>query len=469
MTQAVPDSSETATSRRTPARLSYAFVGTIALGTLLQALNSSMIAVAIVPIREDFHAGAAVSWLLSGLYLATMVGAPTMGRIADMVGPRRIFLTGLGIVALASTAAPFAQDIGWLIACRVLLGIGTSAQYPAGVALIRAAADKRGASAGSALGLLALCAQVAVALGPAIGGGLVALAGWQSIFLVNLPLVLFAAVLMLLRVPRDGVIRAAGLLRRLDPLGIALFAAAMSALVLFLLSVGARPNYALLVGFLALLGAFVWWEHRAADPFIDPRLLADNRALTATYLRTATTYVAFYLIFFGLPQWLEQGRGLDSAGAGLVVLPIAALGAVTVLLATRLERRAGARPTLIIGSVALALGGLAMALLLHSTTPIAVLVAVSALLGLPNGFNSLGNQTAMVRAAPAGRTGAASGLYRTSQYVGANLAAALIEVVGGAQAGDVGLHRMGVVVAAIGVVLAVAAVFSRQLRRPTGM
>jgi sugar phosphate permease len=91
------------------------------------------------------------------------------------------------------------------------------------------------------------------------------------------------------------------------------------------------------------------------------------------------------------------------------------------------------------------------------------------LLGLPNGFNSLGNQTSVYRAAPANRMGAASGLYRTSQYVGANLAAVVLALVfTGSAAGsatDAGLHRMAFTVAAIGAVLAVAALSSRHLRK----
>ena len=113
-----------------------------------------MIAVALVAIGNDFHAGTETQWLVSGLYLATAISAPTAGRLADLLGARRVFLTGLALVAVVSALAPLAPSLGWLIAARVLLGIGTGAQFPSGVAMIRRIADRRKASAVGALGLL---------------------------------------------------------------------------------------------------------------------------------------------------------------------------------------------------------------------------------------------------------------------------------------------------------------------------
>jgi MFS family permease len=474
-----------------PARL----VLPIATGTLLQALNSSMIAVALVQIKAEFHAGAAASWLISALYLATAVGAPTLGRLADLIGPRRVFLGGLAVTAVAAVAAVFAPTVGWLIAMRALLGIGTSAPYPAGLAMIRAEADRRGLSgAAGGLGALAIAGQVTVAFGPTLGGLLVQFAGWRAIFLVNMPFVLLAAVLAVRYLPsgRAGRARPAGadasgwssatsparrtgpvsggrnLFTKLDVPGMVLFGGAMSALMLVLLALPEHPAWsrlALLSAVAVLLGGLlVLRELRSDEPFLDVRLLARNRALSATYLRTAFTYVAFYAIFYGLPAWLEQGRGLGPAEVGLVVLPIAALGATTAGAAARLSRRSAPRLLLVVGSGVLLVGGLAMTGA-HAGTPVLVLTLLAALLGVPNGFNNIGNQTALYREAPAEQMGAASGLYRTSQYIGANIAAGLIEITFAGPPSDAGLHRMALVVAAISTTLLVTALLSRHLRR----
>jgi MFS family permease len=453
------------TTNRLPTRL----VVPIALGTLLQALNSSMIAVALVQIRDAFHAGTSASWLISALYLATAVGAPTMGRIADVIGPRRVFLGGLVLIAVAAVAAPFAPDIGTLIVCRVLLGIGCSAPYPAGLAMIRTEADRLGlANVSGGLSVLTVAGQVAVAFGPTLGGLLVQVASWQSIFLVNLPFVLVAGFFAIRYLPADGR-RAdrpsvATVLRKLDVPGLLLFSGAMTALMLVLLSLTGSPQWYLLPVFAILGVLLVLRERRARDPFIDVRLLAANRPLSMTYLRTALTYVAFYAVFYGLPSWLEQSKGLDPGTAGLVMLPLAAVGVVTTTVAARMVRNRGPRVLLVIGSVVF----VAAALLLtrvDSTAPIIGLVALSAVLGLPNGFNSMGNQTALYETAPAGQIGAASGLYRSSQYVGANLAAALIELTSAGPSTDGGLHRTALAILVIAAVLAVTAVTSKHLRR----
>jgi MFS family permease len=475
----------TTATRPDDTRLPVRLLLPIALGTLLQPLNSSMIAVALVPIRAEFHSGAATSWLISGLYLATAVGAPTMGRLADLLGPRRVFLTGAALVGIAATAAVFAPSTGWLIAARVLLGLGSAAPYPAGLAMIRAEADRRGVggAAGGGLGVLAVAGQVTVALGPTLGGLLVQFAGWRGVFLVNLPFVLVAAFFAVRCLPADRD-RArltdrdrpadrdrapsgggGGVWRRLDVPGMVLFTAAMAALMLVLLSLADHPRWSLAPVVLVLAGALVWWELRAARPFLDVRLLAGNRPLANTYLRTAVTYVAFYSIFYGLPGWLAQGRGLDPAKVGLVLLPVASLGAVTVVLATRLERRTGPVALLVIGSAVLLAGGLALTGV-GAGTPVLALVGLAALLGVPNGFNSLGNQTSLYLAAPADQMGGASGLYRTSQYVGANLAAAVIELCYlDGQPSDAGLHRLGLVIGAISAVLLVAALLAWRRRQ----
>ncbi|GAA1667578.1 MFS transporter [Fodinicola feengrottensis] len=443
------------------------FSASVALGTLLQPLNSSMIAVALVQIGVAFHAGSQTQWLVSGLYLATAVSAPTAGKLADLFGARKVFLTGLALVAVVSLLAPFSPSLGWLIAARVLLGIGTGAQFPAGVAMIRRIADQRKASAVGALGILSIFAQTSAALGPSLGGVLVGGFGWESIFFVNIPMTLAAAICVLRMVPPDVPREIGGwrqVVREIDLPGLIIFSVAMTALMLTLLSLADQPQWALLAVAVPAFAVFGWWERRAATPFVDVRLLVRSKALSLTYVRTLLTYTAFYAIFYGLPGWLEQARHLNPTAVGLVVLPIATLGALTIVVATRIAHRKGPRPLLVVGSAGLLVGGLALALAVHSATPIVVLVLISAVLGVPNGFNSLGNQLSVYRAAPAEATGSASGLFRTSQYVGANFAAVAIALVFAGPASDPGLHRMGALVAIIGAILLIDAVLMR--RRP---
>ena len=466
MTAADPS---TAPRQGNGAGLPATLVGTIAAGTVLQALNASTMAVALVDIREHFHGGAATTWLISVLYLATAVGSPTAGRLADLFGARRVFLTALALTAVSSVASCLAPTLGWLIAFRALLGIGTCAAYPAGLALLRADADRRGITLpATALSVLAIGGQVMIAIGPVVGGFLVHLWGWRAIFAMNVPLAAGIGALALAVLPDDRrrptTTVSKPLWRELDVVGAGVFAAFISVLMLFLLSLAHRPNWWLVAALLALAALLVGWELRAPTPFIDVRVLVRNRALTATYLRTALTYVAFYQVFYGLPAWAQTARGLSPSAAGLVMLPMAVLAAITVFGAGRLLRRTGYWPVLAAGSAVLLAGATGL-LHMHSASSLLVVLAVAALLGVPNGLNNIGNQSALYQQAAAADTGIASGLYRTSQYVGANIAAAMIELCFAGPASDPGLHRMAAAVAVISVVLLAGALLGSLRQR----
>ncbi len=454
---------------RLPGRL----VGPIVLGTLLNALNSSMIAVALVSIQQTFAPGARFDtmWLVSGLYLATAVGQPTMGRLADRFGAKRMFCIGLAIVLLASVLAPFAPSLGALVAARVALGIGTSAAYPAGMALIRAWSQRHanGATPTGGLGAISIAAQVAVAFGPPLGGALVQFAGWRAIFWINVPIVLASFITAARWLPADPPYQGAqarrtlgGTLKELDVPGLVLFVLTLTCLLLFLQTVAHRPNWLLLGATVLLAPLLVQWERQAATPFIDVRMLAENRPLLGTYLRCVGTYAVFYAIFYALPMWLQEARGLSAANAGLAMLPIAALGTVTTFVATRIAHRHGPRPVLIAGSALLCIGSVVMSFF-TSSLPIAAVVLLSIVFGVPNGFNNLGNQATLYQSAPHDRIGAASGLYRTAQYVGGSLSFALVGVALGHPASDRGLRELAIVLAAISVVLLLNAASSRHI------
>src|SRR5262249_10656552 len=198
------DVSDAAKSARPARRPGRRLAGAVLAGTLLNPLNSSMIAVALVLIQSDFRVSVATaSWLLSGFSLAAAVAQPLMGRFADLFGPRRVFCTGLLVVGVASVLAPLAPAFGWLIACRMLQALGTSAAYPAGLAILRTV-DPQGQAPAGTLGALSIASSVSVALGPVLGGFLAARAGWPAIFLVNIPLTAVGLLLAWRWLPPDA-------------------------------------------------------------------------------------------------------------------------------------------------------------------------------------------------------------------------------------------------------------------------
>lgn len=330
---------------RVPTRVSAA-VGT---GSLLQPLNSSMIAVALVTIGVELHIDSGISWLISALYLATAVAAPTAGRLADLFGPRRIFFAGLALVAIGGVLGPLLPTLGGLIAARVILGIGTATQYPAAMAIIRARARRASEDASGAMSVLGVCAQVSVAFGPTLGGLLVSTLGWQAIFLINVPLTVISAVWVSRvttpderrvggpdRVADDhGSARGSGRAGGLDVLGLILFAATLTTLMLFLLSLAGGARFGWLIAVLPLAAALLLRERRATTPFLEFALLARNPRLGVIFLRQLLVSTAFYSIFYSVPQWLEGVKRFGPDESGLLIIPIAAIGVISTLLATR--------------------------------------------------------------------------------------------------------------------------------------
>jgi MFS family permease len=460
-----------------PAAVGRGLVLSVSLGTVLNPINSSMLAVALVPIAHAFGTSVTTaSWLVSALYITTAVAQPTWGRIVDAGAGRRVFLTGACLVALAGAAAPFAPSVAFLIGVRVLLGIGTASAYPSALGIVRRAADEAGGEVPTgALGMLSFAAQVTNAFGPALGGLLVAIGGWQWVFLFNLPFVAVVFALGYHYIPRDPAPASQSgpriSIRELDPVGIVLFAGATGLGVATLLNVQAEAAVvASLAAGSAISGiAFFRWEQHTQSPFIPLSLFRANHNLLLTYARVAVFNTIFYAIYYGWPIWLERGRGLAPSTAGLVTLPIAAVGAVSAMGAARLTRGRGPRLVLIIGSAVLTVGSIAL-LGVNATTPIPVLIAMAMVLGIPNGFNSVGNQLATYSQAPSSMAGVAAGLQRTSSYIGANIASALVGLTvaaSGARGHSDALHLMAGVLAAISASLLLEAITGRALSDPT--
>ncbi|OLE23907.1 MAG: hypothetical protein AUG44_20820 [Actinobacteria bacterium 13_1_20CM_3_71_11] len=384
---------------RVPTRVAVS----VALGTLLNPLNSSMIAVGLVALQGEFHVSLATStWLISAFYLAASVGQPVMGRLADRYGPRRVFTAGLALVGATGILVLFAPGFGWVVAARVLQAIGTSVGFPAGLALIRRLAGGR-PPAGT-LGVLSAANSASASFGPVLGGVLVAAFGWRGIFAVNIPLAATGLLLARRWLPADPPERPAASVARV--------------------------------------------------PFLDLRGLLGHPALIGVLVLQVAVQCVFYLVFFGLPQWLERIRGYPVAVTGLLMLPIA-LGTLLIPLAARVVRRYGAPMAMLIGSLGL-LGGAVGLLSLGNRSGALSLVAVGALLGLPNAFSNLALQAGLYAAAPAAQTGTAAGLFQTGRYVGAILSTAVLGAVYGGAPSTAGLHRTAFIVAVSAVLLAAA-------------
>ncbi|WP_433680145.1 MFS transporter [Nocardia sp. CA-119907] len=435
------------------------------LGSILNPINSSMLAVALVPIGKAFGAPPSRTiWLVSALYLATAVGQPVLGRLVDRYGPRTLYLIGTALVGIAGALGALAPGLGVLILSRVLLGFGTSAAYPASMFLLRSESERTGAqSPAGVLAVLSMANQVMAVVGPTLGGVLIGAGGWHLIFTINVPLSLACLVLGRMRLPKVAELPAAVRARQdggVDIAGMVLFAGALVSSMLFLMEPALAHWYLLVIaGVVGLV--FVLRELRAEAPFIDLRVLGGNAPLLATYGRQVLAFVTAYAFLYGFTQWLEEGRSLSASVAGLVLLPMS-LSAIVITAIT--GRRRQVRGKLIAGGL-LQVAACACLLLLGPHTGIWLLVALGVLIGLPQGLNGLANQNALYDQADPARMASSAGLLRTGMYLGALIAAAADAAVFPHAADSAGVHELAAMLLVVSVLLVIATLADRSLAR----
>lgn len=436
----------------TPPRVPPRVLAAILLGTVLNPINSSMIAVALVSIRDDFDVSiVSLSWLISSFYLVAAVGQSVLGRLVDQFGPRRLQCVGFVLIVVAGAIGPLAPSFGWVIAARLLLAVGTSAGFPAGLALLRNASGGRRPEP-STLAAITIAGSSSAALGPVLGGLLVALAGWQAIFLVNVAVGLVALPLALRWLPPDpqheGGVDLALVRRLVDLPGIAAFTVMLASVLALLLSLVGTPLWWLApVALLAAVALYVN-DRRRDDPFLDVRMLTANRALLAVCIQYLLVNVVAFGVFFSLPLWLEAARGFSSGATGLLVAPLAGVAVLATPLAARIVSRSGERPALLVGACAMVAGTLLL-LTFSDSTPIWAIVPVAVVLGIPIGFNNLGLQSALYGASDPERTGAAAGLFQTCRFIGAVLSTSLLGIVFADGVDSTGLHEIALILAGV--------------------
>ncbi|MET0935130.1 MAG: MFS transporter [Luteibacter sp.] len=438
------------------------FVLPLALGSCLNPINSTMIATALVPIASDFHATVSqTGWLIAGLYLTSAVAQPTLGRVADLFGARRVYLVSLVLVMIAGVAGRIAPSLNCLIAVRVLLGIGTSGAYPSAMRLFRERADRTGsAPPRAAMGVLSLTGIATAAVGPLLGGVLTGTFGWHAIFTVNIPLALFTLVAVLAWVPADLPRKRerGALFAELDAGGIALFAGTLLAAMFFLMDLE-HPRWIALPCAVALGALLAWHSLRRRDPFLDLRMLARHVPLTITYGRAMAIFTVVYCVLYGFAQWVESAGGFSAAQAGLAMLPMSIVAGVASLTGARTK---GLRGPFLLGFAA-SLAGCVALVFLHADSPLWMMALAITLFGLPQGLASTSTQAAVYLQAPPGQIGTASGLQRTASYMGAIVATSLLGVAYGHHATDQGLHALALVMGVACVVLLLATFFDRTL------
>lgn len=430
----------------------------VGLGIMLNPLNSSMISIAIVRLQQEFLLDVkAVSWIIFSFYIASAVAQPVMGKCSDLYGRRKIFLIGLVVVFVSSMLAPLSPDFSWLIVFRIIQSVGTSMMVAVGMAIVRIHVTEKQAAA---LSILAMFLSGAAAVGPFIGGLLIHWWDWQSIFLVNIPLVIASFIFAWKTIPKEAALKSNYSdmsIRKwfllIDAPGILLFTVALVTLLMSLLSVkstGHLSTWHLMAGGIGLLAlaSFIRHELKTASPFIPLEVFSKYPEMSWVNVQFMLVNTLFYALFFGVPSYLQQVRHLNEVHTGLMMLTLGLCSLISSPFAGRWIDKSGTRPALIVSAVLMTFGSI-LIVALDKNSPVVSVILPLAVFGISNGLNSVGMQAALFKSTPKDMIGVASGIFNTSRYLGTILSSLLIGIVMGDTFSFIGFQTLGVILAVL--------------------
>ncbi|KAB2967025.1 MFS transporter [Zoogloea sp.] len=431
--------------------MSWTLAG-LALSILLPSLGTSIANIGLPTLMAAFGASfQAVQWVVLAYLLAITTLIVSVGRLGDLLGRRKLLLAGIAVFTVASALCGLAPALPLLIAARAVQGLGAATMMALAMACVGEALPRE--RTGSAMGVLGSMSAIGTALGPALGGALIAAAGWPAIFLINLPLGALAFVLVYRHLPASAASRrqeGTGF----DVPGTLLLAVTLAAYALALTIGRGHFGYlslALLAGATLGVALFLQVEAQAPFPLIRPGIFRDL-PLSAGLAGSALVSTVLMATLVVGPFHLSRALGLNAAAVGLVISLGPLVAALTAAPAGRLVDRLGARPMSLLGLAGI--GGACVLLAVLPTQlgvpaylgPIMVLTASYAL------FQTANNTGVMAASAPAQR-GLVSGMLNLSRNLGLITGTSALGAVFSAG----GLHiTFAVAAALIGLALALA-------------
>jgi EmrB/QacA subfamily drug resistance transporter len=391
-------------------------LASLSLSMLLSSLGTSIANVGLPTLAQAFNASfQQVQWVVLAYLLAITTLIVGAGRLGDIVGRRRLLLAGIGLFTAASTLCALAPTLWLLVAARAAQGLGAAVTMALTMAFVGEAVPK--ARIGSAMGLLGTMSAVGTALGPSMGGVLIAGFGWRAIFFVNVPLGLLALLLAYRHLPPDRADKAEA--AGFDAVGTLLLALALAAYALAVtLGRGSFGplNMALLLAAALGVGLFVFAEARVASPLVRLAMFRDRALSASLAMNTLVSTVMMATLVVG-PFYLARALGLGAAMVGLVLSAGPVISALSGVFAGRLVDRMGASAMVIAGLAAMMAGAVALSVLPVLFGLAGYLVAIAVLTPGYQLFQAANNTAVMVDVPP-DRRGLVSGLLNLSRNLG---------------------------------------------------
>jgi EmrB/QacA subfamily drug resistance transporter len=439
------------------------------LSALITGMDLTIANLAIPSIRTDLAATAAHAQWVIAIYALVVASLQLLGGVAgDRFGRRRVLQIGMAIFMVGSLLCSLAPVIDALIAARALQAVGGSMMNPVALAII-AQVFPGPAERARAIGIWGAVFGASLALGPVVGGVLIDLFGWRSVFWINVPICAAAIVAcaVLVRESKSATTH------DIDPVGQSLAAGSIFGLVFVLIESPGRgwTHPSIMVVAAAAACAFVGflrYESGHADPFIDLRFFRSIPFASAAVV-ALLVYTVWGAFLFVMSIYLQGWRGYSAVHAGLLLLPVGVAVLVFSPLSGRLVGRVGTRPSLLTAGLMIAAMSTMLAFL-TPTTPLWALVVIFVAFGITFGMVIVPINYAAVNGMPQNRAGAAAGITSTSKQVGISLGVAFSGVLAaGALSPPVGSFAtsadpLWLFTFALGLAIAVLAVVSTSPR-----
>src|ERR671913_2159396 len=435
-------SESSATQERNPWLILLVLCGAI----FMLLLDTTIVNVAQQKIKEGLNADISqIQWILDSYILAFAVLMLSFGRLGDIYGRKKMFVTGMAVFIAASGLCGIS---GWiagivgipgataLIVARVLQGMGGALMMPQTLSLITVAfpPQKRGA----AMGVWGSVVALGAVLGPLLGGYIVTDYPWEWIFLINIPVGIVAILATLAIVPESRDPLASG---KLDWGGLIFSAVAIFALVYALIE-GPKFGWTspqtigLLLVSTAVFAIFVWWERHVPDPMVKLELFGIRNFWVANVIGLAVPFGLFG-IFFPMTIFLQGALGMTPLEAGLTMMPMSLMLMVVAPVSGRLSDRIGARWILIAGLTFVTVGVLWITSQVSTTTNWRTLLPALLVTGTGMGMTFAPMTAAAMSQVPPRISGSASGILNTSRNIGQLIG---IAVLGSVLQSRLGLH-----------------------------
>ncbi|HBV97953.1 MAG: MFS transporter [Peptococcaceae bacterium BICA1-7] len=408
------------------------------MASFLTPFMGSSINLAIPSIGQQFNSSAVLlSWVVTGYLLSSAAFLVPFGRLADIVGRKRIFLTGIIVFSAASLTCGLAWSAGSLIIFRVLQGVGSSMIFGTGMAMLTSVYPPQ--ERGRVLGINVATVYVGLSLGPVLGGVLNHNLGWQSIFFLVFLIGMAVAAFTAFRLKGEWA-GARG--EKFDLAGAALYVVGLVTFMYGMSSVSSHKweIYVLVAG-VVILGLFVKYELNVDHPVLNMRLFTGNATFAFSNLAALINYSATFALGFLLSLHLQVVLGYNSQAAGLVLLSQPVIMALLSPFAGRLSDRVEPRVVSSLG-MALTTAGLLIFCFLSKEMPIWLIILNLGVLGTGFALFSSPNSNAVMGSVEKRFYGVASSTLGTMRLVGQATSMAVVTLVVTLYIGNVELEKV---------------------------